>query len=97
MYRSGGGRFRVWTRHKLASKEDRGASRRADEVEAPGDWFGADQRHSTALFHAPVRESEQAECHRSRGDPVHPIPAQQGQVRSTTEWSLAPEGKKQNT
>lgn len=58
--------------------------------QAPGDWVGADQRRSSSSIPWPVRECEPAECHRFPGDPVHPIPAQQGQI-------LPQYGGKQNT
>lgn len=96
MYRSGGGRFRVWTRP--SREEDPLGGRGRDDLEkekgrrgqAPGDWVGADQRRSSSSIPWPVRECEPAECHRFPGDPVHPIPAQQCQI-------LPQYGGKQNT
>lgn len=52
-------------------------SRRADEVRPRGIGLALISDAVLRSFDAPVRESEQAECHRSPGDPVHRIPAQQ--------------------
>lgn len=57
--------------------------------QAPGDWVGADQRHNSSNIPWPVRECEPAECHRFPGDPVHPIPAQQGQNITTVQEGVS--------
>lgn len=51
------------------------------------------------VFHGPVRESEQAEGHRFPGDPVHPIPAQQGDASTSRHHRMgaASRSEKQNT